>query len=100
MKIKKGDTVIITIGKDKGKKGKVDQVFPRLGTVLVHELNMFKRHQKKRDQKAGGIVEAPRPMDLGKVALVCPSCHKPTRVGYVTSKGDKVRVCRKCEAKI
>lgn len=101
MKIKKGDQIIVTVGKDKGRKGKVDVVDPVRGTVMVAGVNMYKRHQKKRDeQHQGGIVEYARPLGMGKVALVCPKCGKPTRVGYVVAKGDKERICKKCGAKI
>lgn len=101
MKLHKGDTVIVTIGKDKGKKGKIDRVFPKENTVLVNGMNMYKRHMKKRDEKnPGGIIEIPRPLSVAKVALLCPSCGKPTRVGYLVTKNEKVRICRKCEKKI
>lgn len=101
MKLKKGDTIIVTGGKDKGKKGKIEKVFPKLRAVLVVGLNVYKRHAKKRDEKhPGGIIEFPRPLAMGKVALVCPSCGQPTRVGYVMAGGDKERICRKCERKL
>lgn len=101
MKFKKGDTVIVTIGKDKGKRGKVERVYPGLGSVLVGGVNLVKRHVKKRDEKnPGGIIDMGRPLLIGKVALVCPSCGKPTRVGYVVAGGDKERICRKCGKKI
>ena len=101
MKIKKGDQIIVTGGKDKGRKGKVDAVFPKERTVLVPGVNIFKRHQKKRDeQHQGGIIEFARPLSMGKVAIICPKCGKPTRVGYVISKGEKERICKKCEQRI
>jgi large subunit ribosomal protein L24 len=101
MKIKKGDQIIVTIGKDKGQKGKVDAILVREQTVLVGGINMYKRHQKKRDEKhTGGIIEYARPLSFGKIALVCPKCGKPTRAGYVVVKGDKDRICRKCHQKI
>ncbi|MBI3576630.1 50S ribosomal protein L24 [Candidatus Gottesmanbacteria bacterium] len=101
MKIKKGDTIIITAGKDKGKKGKIEKVFADEAKVLVPGLNIYKRHTKKRDEKTpGGIVEFARPLPMGNVAVVCPSCKKPTRVGFLVTKEEKYRVCRKCGAKI
>jgi large subunit ribosomal protein L24 len=101
MKFKKGDEVIVTIGKDKGRKGKIDAVFPDAHAVVVHGMNMYKRHAKRRDDKhPGGIIEKPRPLAAGKIALVCPKCGKQTRIGYVTAAKDKYRVCKKCEAKI
>lgn len=101
MKIKKGDQIIVTQGKDKGRKGKVDKVNPTDGSVTVPGVNIYKRHQKKRDeQHPGGIVEFARPLSMGKVALICPKCGKQTRVGYVVTKGEKERICKKCETKI
>ena len=101
MKIKKGDQIIVTQGKDKGRKGKVTDVDSKHGTVLVPGINMYKRHEKKRDEKRpGGIIEYARPLNLGKVAVICPKCGKPTRVGFLVTKNSKERICRKCGQKI
>jgi large subunit ribosomal protein L24 len=101
MKIKKGDQIIVTLGKDKGRKGKVDAVNPVDATVTVPGVNVYKRHQKKKDeQNPGGIVEFARPLSMGKVALLCPKCGKQTRIGYVVTKGEKERICKKCEQRI
>lgn len=101
MKIKKGDTIIVTAGKDKGKRGKVQKVFPEISSVIVAGINMYKRHEKRRDEKKlGGIIEYARPLKNGNIAFVCPSCHKATRIGFLVSAGDKYRVCRKCGQKI
>lgn len=101
MKIKKGDTVVVTVGKDKGKKGKVEKIFPELGQVVVSGVNLYKRHLKKRSEKdPGGIVDLSRPLAASKVALICPSCRAPTRIGYVVKGDSKERVCRKCHKKI
>ncbi len=101
MKLKKGDTVIVTIGRDRGKKGKVEKVFPKASAVLVSGVNTFKRHMKKRDEKnPGGIIDIHRPLGISKVQIICPSCGKPTRVGYLISKNEKIRVCRKCGKKL
>ena len=98
MKIKKGDQVIVTIGKDKGKKGKVEKVFPKNATVLVPGVNIVKKHEKKRDeQHPGGIVEVVKPIALGKIAVMCPKCGKQTRFGYRIVKNTKERICRKCD---
>jgi large subunit ribosomal protein L24 len=98
MKIKKGDTIKVTIGKDKGKTGKVERVYPQLQTVLVPGLNQYKKHLKPRGENAPGeIVTLSRPLDVGKVALVCGKCKQITRVGYRFDKDKKVRVCRKCD---
>lgn len=101
MKYKKGDAIVVTIGKDKGHKGKIDRVLPREAKVVVTGVNVFKRHTKRRDDKnPGGIIDILKPIDVAKIALVCPSCSKPTRVGYLVTKNEKVRVCRKCGKKI
>jgi large subunit ribosomal protein L24 len=101
MKIKKGDQIIVTQGRDKGQKGKVTEVDTKLELVIVPGINMYKRHEKKRDEKhPGGVVEYARGLSMGKIALVCPKCGKPTRVGYLVVKGSKQRICRKCEQKI
>lgn len=99
MKFKKSDEVIVTTGKDKGKKGKIEKIFASEHKVLLPGLNLFKRHLKKRDDKnPGGIIEFPRPFSVSKVALVCPKCGKPTRIGLKFQGDKKVRVCRKCDS--
>jgi large subunit ribosomal protein L24 len=99
MKIHKGDSVQIIAGKDAGKKGKVEKVNEKTGTVLIPDTNMYKRHVKKSEQfPQGGIIDLSRPLDVSKVALICPKCDKVTRVGYKVVGGLKKRVCRKCDA--
>lgn len=101
MKLRKGDAIIVTTGKDKGKKGKIEQVFQKEHAVVIAGINIVKRHMKKRDeQHPSAIVEIPKPIDVSKIALVCPSCGKPTRVGWIVVKDEKVRMCRKCKKKI
>lgn len=101
MKIKKGDEVIITIGKDKGKKGKIEKVLLKKAAVLLPGLNIYKRHMKKRDEKnPGGIIEFSRPVPIGNVSLLCPKCGKQTRAGYKITGKNKVRICRKCNSTI
>jgi large subunit ribosomal protein L24 len=92
MKIRKGDTVIVISGKDKGKKGKVTAVDIKNATVTIPELNLYKRHMKKTQQyPQGGIVEIARPLHISKVMLVCPKTQKPTRVAYRIVGGIKRR---------
>ena len=101
MKLKKGDEIIVTVGKDKGRKGKIDRVFPKDNTILVAGINVFKRHTKRKDDKhPGGIISVPKALQASKVMLMCPSCGQKTRIGYKILKDEKVRVCRKCEQKI
>ena len=98
MKLKKGDTVIVLTGKDKGTKGKIERIYSSANTVLIANVNMYKRHMKRRDEKnPGGIVDLARPIDVSKVALVCPKCKLPTRIGMVIKGADKKRQCRKCK---
>ena|SRR5258708_2788435 len=97
-KFKKGDSIKVTMGKDKGKEGKIEKVFPKTAKVLVPNINMYKKHVKANltvDGK-GGIYELPRPMNVAKIAIICPNCKKLTRIGFKIEKEKKVRVCRKC----
>ncbi len=98
MNIRKNDTVLVTAGKDRGKQGKVRQVLPDDGRVIVEGANMAKRHVKARGTtRQAGIVEQEAPLAISSVSLVCTKCHKPTRVGArVLEDGSKVRLCRKC----
>jgi len=102
MKIKIADTVKITAGKDLGKTGKVQKVYPKDRKVLVEGANKYKRHVKGRGEgKPGGIVEFERPLPTANVALICPTCKQVTRVGYsLEPSGGKTRICRKCKAHI
>ena len=101
MKFKKGDEVMVTLGKDRGKRGKIEAVFPDAAEVLVTGVNIYKRHLKSRGQgKPGGIIDITKPLCTAKVALVCPKCQRLTRVGYQQAKEgesfSKLRICRKC----
>lgn len=102
MKIKKQDKVLVTAGKDKGKTTTVERVFPKEGKVLLVGANLYKKHLKPRGEgKPGGIVEIPRPLPVANVALICPKCNQPTRVGYqITTEGEKLRICQKCKSLI
>ncbi|MBM3283358.1 50S ribosomal protein L24 [Candidatus Gottesmanbacteria bacterium] len=97
MKLKKGDEVIITGGKDRGKKGKIEKIFPERNSVLLPGLNIFKKHIKKRDEKnPGGIIDFSRPLPVANVAFLCPKCNRATRIGYKIEGKEKLRTCRKC----
>lgn len=97
MKIKKGDTVKILLGKDKGKSGKVELILAKENQLVVAGINVYKKHIKRQSKdQPGGIVELNRPLAVSKVALICPKCKKATRVGWqITEKGKK-RLCKKC----
>ena len=96
--VKKGDTVVVLSGKDNGKQGKVLEVSPKEGKVIVEGINLATKHVKPRRMgENGGIVKAEAPMYACKVMLVCPKCNKPTRLAYRFLKdGSKERVCKKC----
>ena len=100
--VKTGDEVIVIQGKDRGKKGKVLQVSPAEGKVIVENVNIVSKHVKPRKMgEAGGIIKAESALYADKVQLICPKCGQPTRVGHVIEDGKKFRVCKKasCGAK-
>lgn len=97
MKLQTGDEVLVTAGKDKGRKGKIDKVFPAESKVRVENINVYKKHVKGLGDQKGGVIEFSRPLLVGNIALICPKCAKPTRIGYrIDKKGEKNRVCVKC----
>ncbi|KKP95451.1 MAG: 50S ribosomal protein L24 [Microgenomates group bacterium GW2011_GWC1_38_14] len=101
MKLKKGDEVKIIRGKDEGKTGKVEKVFPKEGKVLVPEVNLYKRHVKSQvPQKPSEIITLTKPISLANVILICPNCKKETRVRYSIQGDEKMRICVKCKKKI
>ena|SRR5438094_10400157 len=92
-RIRKGDTVVVLSGKDRGKTGEVIEVRPREERVLVQGLNMMKRHTKPRPpNEPGGVIERPAPIHLSNVALVDPKDKRPTRVRIEERDGERVRV--------
>ena len=97
--VKTGDTVMIMSGRDNGNKGKVLEVSPKEGKIIVEGQNIVTKHVKPRRQgEVGGIVKAEAPLYASKVLPVCPKCGKPTRVGHAVVDGKKVRVCKHCGA--
>ena len=101
MKIKKGDTVQVLSGNDKGKTGEVLEVIPKAQKVIVKGVNVRKKHVKARKQgEESGIIPLECVIHSSKLNVVCPKCGKPTRIGYQIEKDEKVRVCKKCGAKI
>lgn len=96
MKLKKGDNVIVTTGKDKGKKGSILKVFPALNRVLVEGVNVAKVSEKSRVRgKSGEIVERPMPLNASNVMIVDPKTGKRTRVGIKQIAGKNVRIAKK-----
>ena len=101
MKIKKGDTVKVLSGNDKGKTGEVLEVIPKTQKIVVKGVNVRKKHVKPRKQgEEGGIIPVECAIHRSKVNVVCPKCGKATRMGYQIEKNEKVRICKKCGAKI
>jgi large subunit ribosomal protein L24 len=101
-KIKKGDTVMVVAGRDRGKTGKVLRVVPTEAQVFVERLHMVKRHQKPKSAQApGGIVEKEAPIAISNLMLLCAKCNKPVRVGRKRlDDGRLVRFCRECNEQI
>ena len=101
VKLKKGDTVKITSGKDKGQSGKIEMILPKTNSVVVPEVNMYKKNVK--GQQGGikaGIYDLPRPLNIAKIALICPHCKMQSRVSFKIEKDTKFRVCSKCKKNI
>jgi len=100
LKFKVGDTIKIVSGKDKGREGKIEKIFVKAEKALVPDVNIYKKHVKGSQGQKGGIYDIPRPLSFAKIALVCPKCKKPTRVGLKKLEKEKVRVCKKCQKEI
>jgi len=101
MKIKKGDKIKIIAGKDRGREGVVERVIPKEEKAVITGCNLYKKHVKPRHEgEKGGVIEIARPLNIAKMALICPKCKKATRVGYKVQGKEKFRVCRKCGEKI
>ena len=98
MHVKKGDTVLVIAGKDKGKKGKVLTAIPKSNRVIVEGVNMLTKHQKPTPQmQQGGIIHQEGPIDVSNVMVFCSKDKAAVRVGYkFLENGEKVRVCKKC----
>ncbi|MGE5280347.1 MAG: 50S ribosomal protein L24 [Deltaproteobacteria bacterium] len=99
LKIVKNDTVVVTAGKDRGKRGKVMRVLPDEGKVLVEGINVAIKHRRRtnQEQQHEGRVKMERPIAVGNVMVVCKSCSAPARIGFKTLEdGSKARLCKKC----
>jgi large subunit ribosomal protein L24 len=97
-KVRKNDTVMIIVGRDRGKTGKVLRVLPVQGRVIVERLNIIKRHTKPRGAASpGGIVEREAPLDISNVMVLCDRCNAPVRIGLkFAADGSRSRICRRC----
>jgi large subunit ribosomal protein L24 len=101
-RIKKGDTVTVLSGKDRGKSGKVLRVWPERDRALVERLNMLKHFERRSQQnQAGGVIVREGAIALSKLTLMCPKCQRPARVGWATTgTGEKQRICRRCQGSL
>lgn len=101
MKIKKGDTIFVMSGDDRGRSGKVIKVSPKKGMILVEGINMQKKHRRPRKEgEKGQIIEKPGFIPASNVKMVCPKCAKPAKMGHKTVGKKKFRICRKCGQEI
>ncbi len=98
MKVRKNDAVLVIVGKDRGKKGKVRQTLPKESRVVVEGINMVKRHMRPRGAtRQAGIIEREASIHVSNVMLLCTKCNRPTRIGFrFLEDGKKVRICRRC----
>ncbi len=104
-RIKKGDTIEVVTGDERGARGVVQRVFPRKSRVVVQGINIVKKHQRPvqagRGQVKAGIIEFEAPIHLSNVMLVCPACDERTRVGFLQHEdGTRVRFCKECGSDI
>lgn len=97
-RLKKGDSVLVISGEDKGKKGKIVKIFPKENQVIIEGMNLLKKHMKPTQKSPqGGIVRQEGPIQISNVRLICNKCDKPTSVKQgLTKEQKKVRVCKKC----
>jgi len=101
MKIHKGDQVLIISGKDKNKKAKVIESFPKKGKVVVEGVNLRKKHVKpKKSGEKGQIVTVPVPFEMSNLKIICPKCGKASRIGYKIEDKKKYRICKKCKQEV
>ena len=99
VRLRRNDQVYVITGKDRGKSGKVLRLFSGRGKVLVEGINVYKKAVRPNPSKnvKGGLIEREAPVHASNLAVVCPECNSPTRIGFKTLEdGSKVRVCRKC----
>ena len=99
-RIRKGDKVVVLVGRDKGRTGEVIEVRPAEDRVLVRGVNMVKRHQRQTAQQEGGIISKELPIHLSNVAFADPKDGKPTRVGFKIQGDKKIRIAKRSGAEI
>lgn len=102
MKVKKGDSVLIIAGKDKGRTGKIMKAFPKDMKILVEGINLKRKHVRpKKEGDKGQVVDMTAPINVSNVKIICSKCGKAVRVAYtIDEKGNKKRICKKCKQEI
>lgn len=101
MKVKKGDTVLIIAGKDKGRTAKILRSLPKERKILVEGMNLKSKHVKpKRQGEQGQVVKVSLPIEVSNAKFLCPKCAKATRLGYKITEHKKVRICKKCQSEV
>ena len=102
LRIRKGDTVVVISGRDKGKRGRVLRVLPKKMRAIVEGVNLVKKHMRRtREDEKGGIVEIPAPIHLSNLLLYCKNCDRGVRFGVkILEDGTKVRVCKRCQSQL
>ncbi len=100
--VRKGDTVKVLTGKDRGKQGKVLRVIPSKGTAIVERVNFLKKHTRPNPGKnvAGGILDREAPIRLSNLQVICPSCNEPARTGHHRAETGTSRYCKKCNTEL
>lgn len=97
MKLKKNDNVMMIAGKDKGKTGLIERVFPADGRIVVKGMAIAKKHIKpSKKNPQGGIIEINQKVNASNVMILCPACGKPTKISFKVSEKAKSRICKKC----
>jgi large subunit ribosomal protein L24 len=102
MRIRRGDTVEVLSGKNRGKRGQVMRAYPEKGTVVVDGANMAKRHTKARGQTMqGGIIDKDMPLPVSAVGIICSACGRPSKIGMREDEtGRKLRICKRCGSEL
>ncbi len=100
--VKKGDKVMVIAGKEKGKTGKILRAYPRTNRVVIESLNLTKKATRaSQNNPQGGLITLEGSVNASNVAILCSSCDKPVRVGYIRgSEGQRIRICRSCENRL
>lgn len=100
-RLKKGDTVKVLSGKDKGKTGKILRAIPEKNKVVVEKVNIVKKHKKPDQKSKGGVVEKEAAVHVSKVSIICGKCKKTVRIhNRILDEGKKIRICGKCNEAI